>query len=696
MSEVSDSDSMTVMYTAGLDVNVIAPQDQTESEPGPHSYDFTVENIGTENDTYDLTVESSNNNWTATAPDQVSVEAGTNETVAVEVTIPIGAADGEQSRINLTATSQNNTAVNSSDWMRVTYNAPITGDVNVIAPGDQTETRIGTYSYSFTVQNLGDANDTYDLTVTTSNPDWEASAPSQISIEAGSNESVLVDVTIPGSAQDGDTSDITLTVTSQNETTVTDMDSMTVTFEPERDVIVTAPGDQTEKDTGNHTYSFVVENNGTIEDTYDLTVETSTQNWTADVIGQVTIAAGTVETVDVTVNIPENAGYGDSSDITLTATSQNDTGVTDSGVMTLTYMSHTLTVQDPDHGTIYVEGAAVTETQESFVYSAGELVDIEAVGDENYHFLEWIGDNETIVDTKSNGTSVTMDDNYTITAEFTTEPEVARVTIDPSENQTITAGDEIDFSAEAYDENDNLITDTDTDFDWQNTDETGLFDETETSEYEVTATYDGVDSETVLVTVEPAEADHIEISPQESTIDADESEKFFATAYDEYGNEINVTDQTDWSIEEDDHGGSWDGNLYEAGDSGNWTVIGDYEGMMDEATLTVQETTDDTEEDEGSTSIGESSWAIGFIVALLVLLIALAFWLSSKEKKEEEEEPGEMEEEAGEEESSFVEEDSEDTASEEEMADESETEEPDTEEESGDETSEEVGEGTEE
>ncbi|MFW5945988.1 MAG: PQQ-binding-like beta-propeller repeat protein [Candidatus Natronoplasma sp.] len=92
--------------------------------------------------------------------------------------------------------------------------------------------------------------------------------------------------------------------------------------------------------------------------------------------------------------------------------------------------------------------------------------------------------------------------------EFDVEPaEVDYVDIDPVTDQTITAGETIDFSAEAYDQYDNLIEDEDTNFMWENTTEDGLFEETATGEYDVKATYQEVTSPIVTVTVETPDID---------------------------------------------------------------------------------------------------------------------------------------------------------------------------------------------
>ncbi len=100
--------------------------------------------------------------------------------------------------------------------------------------------------------------------------------------------------------------------------------------------------------------------------------------------------------------------------------------------------------------------------------------------------------------------------NWTVTGEYDGMTDTAVLTvgagsveyviISPSENQTITAGEELVFTAEARDGFGNLITDDVTTFVWENATD-GVFNESTLGDYHVTATYDGVTSSATNVTV---------------------------------------------------------------------------------------------------------------------------------------------------------------------------------------------------
>ena len=65
------------------------------------------------------------------------------------------------------------------------------------------------------------------------------------------------------------------------------------------------------------------------------------------------------------------------------------------------------------------DGGNVTEPGEgTFTYNASEVVDLKAVADTGYEFVNWSGDVGWIADVNANETTITMNDNYTIMANF--------------------------------------------------------------------------------------------------------------------------------------------------------------------------------------------------------------------------------------------------------------------------------------
>lgn len=126
---------------------------------------------------------------------------------------------------------------------------------------------------------------------------------------------------------------------------------------------------------------------------------------------------------------------------------------------------------------------------------------------------------------------------------------VENIDIDPKADQmTIKAGETINFSAVAYNNDDELMTNNDEEFIWYNADNEGLFDKTEKGTYDVKAELEGVESESITVIVEPAEASQLVFNkePSEDKITAGEVAEYIVEVQDEYGNlqgegEYNVT-----------------------------------------------------------------------------------------------------------------------------------------------------------
>ncbi|MBN2240629.1 MAG: right-handed parallel beta-helix repeat-containing protein [Dehalococcoidales bacterium] len=88
--------------------------------------------------------------------------------------------------------------------------------------------------------------------------------------------------------------------------------------------------------------------------------------------------------------------------------------------------------------TILVEGPGTTAPGEgTHVYNPGEVVNLAAMPGEGYWFTGWAGDTEDIVDPKNPETTITMNDDYTITARFV-EIVDFNLTIAVSGNGTVT------------------------------------------------------------------------------------------------------------------------------------------------------------------------------------------------------------------------------------------------------------------
>jgi hypothetical protein len=185
---------------------------------------------------------------------------------------------------------------------------------------------------------------------------------------------------------------------------------------------------------------------GTIADVYAAST-TITMN------GNYTITANFVAIYDLTVSSIEGGSvttpgegvftYGEVSVVGLAAEAEEDyqfvewTG--DVGTVADVYAASTTITMNGDYSitanfeeissfqydltTFSTEGGSVTEPGEAvFTYDGGAVVNLVATPDEGYQFVDWTGDVDTIADIEAAVTTITMDDNYSITANFVAAP----------------------------------------------------------------------------------------------------------------------------------------------------------------------------------------------------------------------------------------------------------------------------------
>jgi len=63
-------------------------------------------------------------------------------------------------------------------------------------------------------------------------------------------------------------------------------------------------------------------------------------------------------------------------------------------------------------------GSVTTPGEGDFTYDEGTVVDLEAEPDAGYQFIEWSGDVDTIANVEAASTTITMNDDYSIIANF--------------------------------------------------------------------------------------------------------------------------------------------------------------------------------------------------------------------------------------------------------------------------------------
>ncbi len=85
-------------------------------------------------------------------------------------------------------------------------------------------------------------------------------------------------------------------------------------------------------------------------------------------------------------------------------------------------------------------GEVITPCEGNFPYLGGSIVDLVATPDANYHFVEWIGDTDTIADPSEAETTIVLEGDYTITANFAINEH--DLTIDSTDGGSVTVSGE--------------------------------------------------------------------------------------------------------------------------------------------------------------------------------------------------------------------------------------------------------------
>ena len=105
--------------------------------------------------------------------------------------------------------------------------------------------------------------------------------------------------------------------------------------------------------------------------------------------------------------------------------STSDMAIDDVQVIDAAVINYTLTVSSSAGGSVTAPGEG------SFPYIDGTIVDINAAADTGYHFVNWTGDTATIADANAAATTITVDANYAIQANFALVPFAPIITSTP-------------------------------------------------------------------------------------------------------------------------------------------------------------------------------------------------------------------------------------------------------------------------
>jgi hypothetical protein len=166
------------------------------------SFRIMVKNTGSLNDTIDLTVQGSQASWGSMSKASVNLPPNGEEAVTLTVSVP---AETDAGRYDFTVkgTSRGDSTKSGTSLaaVKVTGQSPASFGVDIqpkqmskaLTPGSST-------SVSIAVNNTGNTNDTFDLSKTGDASSWALLLPISLSLDAGSQGNVAVDISVPSSA----------------------------------------------------------------------------------------------------------------------------------------------------------------------------------------------------------------------------------------------------------------------------------------------------------------------------------------------------------------------------------------------------------------------------------------------------------------------------------------------------------------
>jgi uncharacterized membrane protein len=303
------------------------------------SYTVTVKNEGNVSDTYSLTTaDNAVPSWGPTiSSTPLSLAAGAQGTATLTVTIPSNANVGaiDNVRVIVTGTSV------STETSCTAQASNLAVEVVSILPTPQDGSPGAALTYTVTVKNTGVVADNYVLTKS-DNAGWTLSlSPSTLSLAENALGNATLTVTIPTGAGNNVYDSVTVTATSQTDSSVSDSKSCTAHSRENRipGVQVTiSPASSSGNPGGTLHFSVTVTNTGTTTDTFTLDAS-DTKGWgtTLSVTPpRVTLTAGASRTIGLSIKISSTAAKNDSSTITVTATSQTNSTINDDNTCTAT------------------------------------------------------------------------------------------------------------------------------------------------------------------------------------------------------------------------------------------------------------------------------------------------------------------------------------------------------------------------
>ena len=274
-------------------------------------------NKGNAVDTFNLVVDTSSlpTGWDASLDQDKISNLGVDDNITLTdvlvVKAPDDAAAESETSIIVTISSDYNASVNSTYTSRTTVLQNYEPKISIV--GEDTMAAKAEEQVNFTIKiaNDGNGEDDISLSLIGGNASWGQLGDSAFTLAAGTNDTTTLRVTPPKDTEAKNGYILVVRATSEDGVTTNSRNSF-INVDQIFEVSVQVSGDSSKKgDPGDElTYSITVKNKGNGEDTVSLALEGDKSSW-ASIVDEVELTRGETKTVNLTVNIDDDATSND-------------------------------------------------------------------------------------------------------------------------------------------------------------------------------------------------------------------------------------------------------------------------------------------------------------------------------------------------------------------------------------------------
>ena len=339
-TETKSSTSITVKVNQlpALQVDKVGSSSKDVEAGKRVYYSFDVTNKGNAVDTFNLVVDTSSlpTGWVASLDQDKISNLGIDENITLTdvlvVKAPDDAAAEAETSIIVTISSDYNSSVNSTYTSRTTVLQNFEPKLSIVGEDTMSAKPEEQVNFTIKIANDGNGEDDISLALIGGNSSWGQLGGSSFILEAGTNDTTTLRVTPPKDTEAKNGYILIVRAISEDGET-TNSKNIYINVQQIYEVSVQVSGDSSKKgDPGDElSYQILVKNKGNGDDTFTLSLEGEKAAW-GSILDEVELTSGESTTVNLTVNIDDDATVGDN-DIIVRGTSEDNPSVNDTGTV---------------------------------------------------------------------------------------------------------------------------------------------------------------------------------------------------------------------------------------------------------------------------------------------------------------------------------------------------------------------------